>query len=104
MPLSPPKAPLIPQLYPLNPNTPVPAFQPQEVRLPTPLMPILITSPPAEPLPMPTPSQLTQPIPADDSRPYPMSHSTPTRKTFYALPTCLQILTMFHKEHLLIWL
>ena len=30
MPLPPPEAPLIPQFYPLNPNTPVPAFQPQQ--------------------------------------------------------------------------
>ena len=104
MPLPPPKAPLIPQFYPLYLNTPVPAFQPQQARPPTPPMPIPITSPLAGPLPMPAPSQLTRLIPADNSRPYPLSHGTPTRKTFYAPPTCLQILAMFHKEHLLIWL
>ena len=105
MPLPPPMAPLIPQFYPLNLNTPMPTFQPEQARLPTLLMPILITSPPAGLLPMPTPSQHTRLIPADDSHPYPASHGTPTRKTFYApahMPADPH--AMFHKEHLLIWL
>ena len=84
MPLPPPMAPLIPHFYPFNLNTPVPAFQPQQVKPPMPPMPIPIMPPPAGPLPMPIPSQPTRMISVNDSRPYPMSHSTLTGKTFYA--------------------
>ena len=53
--IPPPDAPLIPQFHPLNPNTPMPAFQPQEGKPHTHLKPTPALTPPAGPLPEPVP-------------------------------------------------
>ena len=49
--IPPPDTPLIPQFHPLNPNTPMPAFQPQEGKPHMHLKPSPAMTPPTEPLP-----------------------------------------------------
>ena len=80
----PPDAPLIPQFHPLNPNTPMPAFQPQEGKPHTHLKPTPALTPPAGLLPEPVPQQQAQPLPMSAPDPYPIPQGTPGRKTFYA--------------------
>ena len=82
--IPPPDAPLIPQFQPLNPNTPMPAFQPQQGKPTTHLKPTLGLPPPAGPPPMPIPQRQAQPVPVSDSDPYPVHQGTPSGKTFYA--------------------
>ena len=82
--LPPPDTPLIPQFYPLNPNTPVLAFQPQQGRLPTPPISTPKSPLPDGPLPLPIPHRQTQLIPGANSLPYPASLNIPSSKTFYA--------------------
>ena len=82
--IPPPDAPLIPQFHPLNPNTPMPAFQPQQGKPPTHLKPTLGLPPLAGPLPMPIPQRQAQPVPISDSDPYLIHQGTPSGKTFYA--------------------
>ena len=53
--MPPPDAPLIPQFHPLNPITPMPAFQPQEGKPHMHLKPTPALTPPAGPLPKPIP-------------------------------------------------
>ena len=53
--IPPPDTPLIPQFHSLNPNTPMPAFQPQEGKPHTHLKPSPAMTPPTEPLPAPVP-------------------------------------------------
>ena len=82
--MPPPDAPLIPQFHPLNPNTPMPAFQPQEGKPHTHLKPTPALTPPAGPLPEPIPQGQAQPLPMSAPDPYPVPQGTPSGKTFYA--------------------
>ena len=82
--IPPPDAPLIPQFHPLNPNTPMPAFQPQEGKPHMHLKPTPALTPPAGPLPEPIPQRQAQPLPMSALDPYPIPQGTPSGKTFYA--------------------
>ena len=82
--IPPPDTPLIPKFHPLNPNTPMPAFQPQEGKPHMHLKSTPALTPPAGPLPEPIPQRQAQPLPMSAPDPYPIPQGTLSGKTFYA--------------------